>query len=663
MRLASSIRLLAALVLATAACSGDSAPPSDSGRDAPPVDLALDQRVGRDGAADRGPLDTTPGVDGADLGADTQPSDDATPDAKADSAMPPKPMKLYFKKPASWSAAYIHYWNSWPGNQASSWPGTPMQAEGGGWYSYTIAGATSAGVVFNDGGKSEQTIDLFRVGAGYFVPTAKTSGTQANGQPAQVKHVGRWTDDDPDTHPTIRAYPSGGVFYGASVGVELGAASGAAAITARRYTTDGSDPETGGTPFVDGQSITIGGGLAPGKTLTLRLYAATASGKSERSFTFSKKAAIPVEAWKPTNKPASVSQSGRWVELKDFNNDQGLGARNVTIYLPADYASKPQRRYRVVYFHDGQNLFRPQSATFGQEWMVDEHYDELIAEDLIDPVIFVGIWSAGDGATRTKEYVGGCGHGDAKAQYAAWVIHSLKPYIDHHYRTRPQREFTTTMGSSFGGIISYYLSWNHPDVFGGAGCVSTAFHCGGGPMLTTLLGYQGPKKDVRYWIDGGFDEGTKLASGRTSYVQNNRLFAEKLASLGWRENDDLGFVEAVGANHSETAWSRRIKQILYFLLRREAPAIAHVQVRTALDPLSPGGSTYASIDARYENGPLLTKVFADGSKPASFTVKPAGAGVISVSAQDGEVTASKVGRVTLEGSYQGFSASTKVEVK
>lgn len=432
-------------------------------------------------------------------------------------------------------------------------------------------------------------------------------------------------------------------------------------MTVRRYTTDGSDPASGGQTFTDGASITLGANVSAGQSVTLRLYASTASGQSTRSFVFKKKTAVPIEAWKPSNKPASSSQSGRWVTLTDFNNDQGLGARNVTLYLPADYASKPQRRYRVVYFHDGQNLFQPQEATFGQEWMVDEAYDELIAEDLIEPAIFVGIWSATDSATRTMEYVGGCGVGDGKAQYAAWLIHSLKPYIDEHYRTRPEAEFTTTMGSSFGGIISYYLSWNHPDVFSSAACVSTAFKCNGTQMLSDILAYGGAQKPVRYWIDGGFAEGTNLPTGRTSYVEDNRRFAEKLATLGWRENDDLGFLEAVGEGHSETAWSHRIKQILYFLLRRAAPRIVHIETRTALSPIAVGATTYASIDVRYENGPLLTKVFADGSKPATFKATPTTA--ISVSAQDGLLSAKSAANVTLEAGYQGFDATTKLQVQ
>ena len=46
-------------------------------------------------------------------------------------------------------------------------------------------------------------------------------------------------------------------------------------------------------------------------------------------------------------------------------------------------------------------------------------------------------------------------------------------YKRQTYRTRPGRADTFVMGSSMGGLISLYAICEYPDVFGGAGCVST----------------------------------------------------------------------------------------------------------------------------------------------------------------------------------------------
>ena len=46
------------------------------------------------------------------------------------------------------------------------------------------------------------------------------------------------------------------------------------------------------------------------------------------------------------------------------------------LYLPADYAANPARRYPVLYLHDGQNVF-DDATSFSGEWGVDETLDRL----------------------------------------------------------------------------------------------------------------------------------------------------------------------------------------------------------------------------------------------------------------------------------------------
>ncbi len=53
------------------------------------------------------------------------------------------------------------------------------------------------------------------------------------------------------------------------------------------------------------------------------------------------------------------------------------------------------------------------------------------------------------------------------------LVKEIKPYIDSHYSTLTDRSNTYIMGSSMGGLISLYAICEYPDVFGGAGCIST----------------------------------------------------------------------------------------------------------------------------------------------------------------------------------------------
>lgn len=84
----------------------------------------------------------------------------------------PTSMTVYFKPPSSWTTApRIHYWNALPtGSVANTtWPGLVMTADTNGFYRYTIAGATSVNIVFNNGnsGTGNQTADLLNKTDGY----------------------------------------------------------------------------------------------------------------------------------------------------------------------------------------------------------------------------------------------------------------------------------------------------------------------------------------------------------------------------------------------------------------------------------------------------------------------------------------------------------------
>ncbi|MCB0292771.1 MAG: histidine kinase, partial [Calditrichaeota bacterium] len=72
---------------------------------------------------------------------------------------------------------------------------------------------------------------------------------------------------------------------------------------------------------------------------------------------------------------------------------EGLKPRDVIVWLPPDYESALQRRYPVLYMHDGQNIIDPQTSAFGQDWRVDEVADSLIRTGEIEPLIVVGIYN------------------------------------------------------------------------------------------------------------------------------------------------------------------------------------------------------------------------------------------------------------------------------
>jgi alpha-glucosidase len=125
--------------------------------------------------------------------------------------------------------------------------------------------------------------------------------------------------------------------------------------------------------------------------------------------------------------------------------------------------------------HDGQNLFDIATA-YNQEWSVDEILDTAFIQNDKNAFIIIGI----DNGERERineyspwinpEYGGGQG----KA-YVHFLVKELKPFIDKKFRTQPQAKYTAIMGSSMGGLISFYAGMEYPQVFGKVGIFSPSF--------------------------------------------------------------------------------------------------------------------------------------------------------------------------------------------
>ncbi len=148
-------------------------------------------------------------------------------------------------------------------------------------------------------------------------------------------------------------------------------------------------------------------------------------------------------------------------------------SRRIWIYLPPDYKYS-KKRYPVLYMHDGQNLF-DDATSYAGEWGVDKYLDSIFKAGKKE-VIVVGIDNGL--SKRMSEYNPytfqqfGKGEGD---QYVDFLVKTLKPFIDKHYKTMRGKNSTYIAGSSMGGLISLYAVLKYPSVFGGAGIFSPSF--------------------------------------------------------------------------------------------------------------------------------------------------------------------------------------------
>ena len=271
-----------------------------------------------------------------------------------------------------------------------------------------------------------------------------------------------------------------------------------------------------------------------------------------------------------------IAATGTLVSYQDVPSAH-VAARNVDVWLPPGYGSNPGKRYPVLYMHDGQNLFDPVLSYYSHtDWGIDEAMTKLIAEGRVRDAIVVGVWNT---PLRLQEYmprkpvageslpIGVDGMGSLPAdsivsdRYLAFLVEELKPFIDAAFRTKPARDDTFIMGSSMGGLISLYAVAEYPDVFGGAGAVSTHWPIGNGVVIDWLA-TRLPDPDAHRLY---FDHGTATLDAH--YAPYQQRMDAIVRAHGYAEGRNFMSRVFEGAEHSERAWSRRVDIPLEFLLR------------------------------------------------------------------------------------------------
>jgi predicted alpha/beta superfamily hydrolase len=244
--------------------------------------------------------------------------------------------------------------------------------------------------------------------------------------------------------------------------------------------------------------------------------------------------------------------------------------RDILVYLPPGYRRSIRRRYPVFYLQDGQNVFDAATAFNGVEWRVDETAQRLIRQKLIEPIMIVAVANMGDDRiheytpTRALAETGVQGKKRSRGlagKYGKFLTEELKPFIDRKYRTKPEAQFTGLGGSSLGGLLTMTLGLWMPNVFSRLAVMSPSVWWDNQMIVRTVEQLE-QKLPLRVWLDTGTAEpGWEQA----------RALRDALVEKGWRLHDDLQFMEAEGANHSEAAWAARVDPMLRFLYPPSAP--------------------------------------------------------------------------------------------
>lgn len=242
--------------------------------------------------------------------------------------------------------------------------------------------------------------------------------------------------------------------------------------------------------------------------------------------------------------------NGRVVRVAGWWSHRLGNARDVFVYLPRGYDQRPDRRYPVLYMHDGQNLFGA-GGPFGS-WRVGEALDRGIAAGRIEELIVVGV---GNTPARMSEYVPDEDGGRA-SDYGRFLSEELIPWVDGTLRTRPGAQHRAVAGSSLGGICSLYLGWRRPDLFGHAASLSGSYWLR--RWIEDVLD-PAPRQPLRIWLDSGTEGSTGDGAEGTLWVR------DALLRKGYALGDGLDHMVDLGAAHDEASWRGRVGRVLEYL--------------------------------------------------------------------------------------------------
>ena len=121
-----------------------------------------------------------------------------------------------------------------------------------------------------------------------------------------------------------------------------------------------------------------------------------------------------------------------------------------------------------------------------------------------------------------------------------------------------------------GGLISFWLGWKHPEVFGRAGCLSSALTWNGKLLgqstneLPLIEREFTPNKIFPRGVRLYFDYGTQETMG-TDFETMHLKLREWLAIQGLKDGKDFVVRKFPGAKHNEAAWRARLDEPFTFL--------------------------------------------------------------------------------------------------
>ena len=276
------------------------------------------------------------------------------------------------------------------------------------------------------------------------------------------------------------------------------------------------------------------------------------------------------------------------LEHYDSMKSEFVQPRNVDVWLPDGYSK--DKKYSVLYMHDGQMLFDSTTTWNKQEWGVDETLGRMLKANEVPPMIVVAIWNTDLRYTEyfpqkpfeslTQQFRDSVLTYDSLNHvprlfaspimsdgYLKFIVKELKRFIDRQYSTLADREHTFIAGSSMGGLISMYAICEYPEVFAGAACISThwpgLFNLENNPVPQAFVAYLKANLPEAATHKLYFDYGTETLDAL--YELPQRMVDSVMLNSDYNSSNWMTR-KFVGKDHSENAWNERFEIPVRFLM-------------------------------------------------------------------------------------------------
>jgi len=269
--------------------------------------------------------------------------------------------------------------------------------------------------------------------------------------------------------------------------------------------------------------------------------------------------------------PTGTISAPRFETRQVASTAAGIPGRPIRILLPRGYDQNMAKRYPVVLFHDGQNVFFP-GGPFGA-WDADRIAGYETGQGRMREAILVSVPNGNDyGSNRLNEYLPdgdtipnylGQSYTGRAAAYARFLLDNVLPTLDFNYRTLGDAANTFTVGSSMGGLVSDFLGFSYPSRFGAAGIFSPAYWAAPNWVVQRDAAVKLP---VRRYLYMGTAESSSGESSSNVYWQGALQAYNAWLRAGHPVHRDLLFEGGNGATHSETAWALRLPSFFAFAL-------------------------------------------------------------------------------------------------